>query len=67
MAISVRNDIASIVQYDSKLVIAPHNDTVIRTEFDKYELTAILALYSSYLREKDATATIKPFEEVKDV
>lgn len=63
MAVGVRNDVASIVQYDSKVVLIPHNDFVNRDDFNKNELTVILALYSSYLREKDKTATIKPFEE----
>lgn len=52
MSMSVRNDIASIIQCGSKIAIVPNIDTVKIEPFDKYELAAMLALYSSYYREK---------------
>lgn len=49
MGLSARNDIASIIQADGKITIVPHKDIY---EFDKGELVYILALYSSFARDK---------------
>lgn len=63
--ISVRNDIASIIQTKGRILITPHvfHDNTWQPceetyEFDKDELTYMLALYSSFARDKKKGATI---------
>lgn len=51
MSISVKNDLATIIQYDGKVVLMP-KDGLHVGEFDKYDMVMMLALYSSILRDK---------------
>lgn len=51
MSLSVQNDLATITQYDGKVVLMPKDGLRIG-EFDKYDLTMLLALYTSCVRLK---------------
>lgn len=51
MPLAVKNDIAQIMQHDGKIVITP-KDGLHVGEFGKYDMTMMLALYSSILRDK---------------
>lgn len=51
MSLAVKNDIALITQHDGKILLTP-KDGVRVGEFGKYDMTMILALYSSILRDK---------------
>lgn len=55
MELSVKNDIAQIIQAKGKIAIVPHEDIY---EFDKDELVYMLALYSSFAREKKKGVTV---------
>lgn len=48
---AVRNDLAIIMQTHGKIAILPHEDATEYAVFDDIEMTAMLALYSSFLRE----------------
>lgn len=49
---AIQNDLAMIMQTHGKVAILPHEDAFEYEAFDTYEMTAMLALYTSFLREK---------------
>lgn len=51
MTISVKNDVASCIQIDNKLVLTPHKNTVMRGNLSEEEMMILLACYTSYLRD----------------